>query len=105
MENTINEKTLIESKVDLMYFRTVRRTTAHATLTDKALTISKYIGIVKDNYSLEEIESYYFFKVALIMPTGIGFKLKNGKKVEFAPLIGKIGKWKSALSESTIPQA
>ena len=88
----------------MIYFRTIRKTTANVKLSDKALIIQRLLGILKDEYDFNEIKSYYFFKVAFILPYGVGFNLSNGKRVEFAPPIIKMSKWKSALSESGILQ-
>ncbi|WP_342316392.1 hypothetical protein [Lysobacter sp. FW306-1B-D06B] len=101
---TSTETPIISTKADLLYFRLLRKHTAQVTLTKEKLVVQRLI-VVKDEYMCTDIESYYTFKVAFLIPIGIGIKFRNGTRVEFAPMFTGAKKWRSALQGAGFAQS
>lgn len=101
---TPTETLIISTKADLLYFRILRKHTAQVTLTKEKLVVQRLL-VVRDEYMCADIESYYTFKVAFLIPIGIGIKLKDGTRVEFAPMFAGAKKWRNALQSAGFVQS
>lgn len=78
-----NERILLKVRAETMYFNTIRRGRYTLVLTDKRVLLKSIFG-VKREFLLEEIDSVECYKVALLLPFGVRFRLRSGEMLEVA---------------------
>jgi len=80
---TDNETILMKVPAETMFFSLFRFARYTLMLTDKRILLKNVFGMGRE-YNLQEIESVELYKVSLVLPFGLRFRLRNGEKLELA---------------------